>query len=335
MSSSRNCLLRVILTVSAAFVTTSLLAQNIDVFVDPSVSAPDAAHFPTVQMALDHAPDVSPTGRLILHIAPGVYRERVSVSQLRPRTTFLGTGKGPADVVITAAQYAKISGGTFFSETVQIDGDSFQADNVTFENSAGAVGQAVAIFVNADRAVFKHCRFLGDQDTLLANHGRQFYTDSYIRGGVDFIFGNAAAVVDHSEIHIIRPGYLTAQSRTAADQSTGYVIDHSRVTADDLGEKTFYLGRPWRAYARVVFMHTELPASLNPAGWAPWPVNTPDPGATTFYGEYANSGPGANTSSRVPWSHQLTAEQAAPFAAERFLTGPDHWDPVADAAKLP
>lgn len=311
------------------------MAQDVHVRVDGTLEAASGVSaFPTIQMALDHAPQPGAGGRLYLHVAPGTYHERVWVSQLRPRTTLLGTGADPSRVVITAAQSAKVAGGTFFTETVEVNGDGFEADNVTFENAAGPVGQALAIAVNADRAVFKHCRFFGDQDTLFANYGRQYYVNSYISGGVDFIFGNAAAVFEQSEIHIIRPGYLTAQSRTVPNEVTGYVIDHSRITADDLGGKAFFLGRPWRAYARVVYMHTGMSAQLDPRGWAAWSSNTPDV-RTPFFAEYANYGQGAKTTDRAPWSHQLTAAEAKAFEPRRFLAGADGWDPVAEAAKLP
>ncbi len=312
-----------------------LKAQDVHVHVSPTSTGTTAStdDFPTIQMALDHAPDVGPRGRLYLHIAPGTYRERVWVSPLRARTTLLGTGSDPSEVVITAAQNAKTSQSTFFSETVEVNADGFQADNITFENTAGNTGQAVAIAVHSDRAIFIRCRFLGDQDTLLANFVRQYYVDSYIRGGVDFIFGNAAAVFEKSEIHIIRPGYLTAQSRTQPTQATGFVFQSSRVTADDFDGKAFYLGRPWRLYSRVVFLDTELPASLSPEGWSPWKRG--DEPRKTFYAERNSLGPGARPESRVPWSHQLTARQATPFATRRFLSGKDHWNPVREAANLP
>ncbi len=315
---------------------TAAQAQDVHVDVSPSSKGDTTStkDFPTIQMALDHAPEPGPGGRLFLHIAPGTYYERVWVSPLRPRTTFLGTGGDPSQVVITAAQSAKTAGGTFFTETVAIHGEDFQADNLTFENSAGPVGQAVAVAVNADRAIFKHCRFLGDQDTLFANAGRQFYTDSYIAGGVDFIFGNATAVFTHREIHILRPGYLTAQSRTAPTQTTGYVFTHSRITAGDLGGKPFYLGRPWRAFSRVIFLATEMPETLSPQGWAPWTSNAPTP-ETAYYAEFGNTGPGARTDQRVPWSHRLSAAEAKLFETRIFLGGADHWDPEAEAAKLP
>jgi pectinesterase len=242
--------------VAAVLATVAANAQDIHVRVSPDSAGTTTSsdEFPAIQMALDHAPQPGVGGRLYLHLAPGVYHERVIVTQNRPRTTILGMGARPGDVVITASQNAKSAGGTFFSSTVEIYGGEFEADNVTFENAAGNTGQAVAITVRSDQSVFKHCRFLGNQDTLFADFGRQYYVNSYIEGGVDFIFGNAAAVFDDSEIHIIRPGYLTAQSRTSPGQTTGYVFRHVRITAADLGGKDFYLGRPWRPFSRVIFL---------------------------------------------------------------------------------
>ena len=311
------------------------VAQDVHVRVslDSHGDTSSTNDFPTIQMAMDHAPDPGRDGRLYLHIAPGIYRERVWVARRRARTTFLGTGHDPSDVVITAGKNASASGGTFFTQTVEVTADEFQADNITFENSAGNTGQALAIAVSSDRAVFKHCRFLGDQDTLFADYGRQYYVDSYISGGVDFIFGNAQAVIDRSEIHILRPGYLTAQSRTTASQPMGYVITHSRVTAADLGGRTFFLGRPWRAFARVIFMETELPASLDPLGWKDWKSNAPVP-ADVFFAEFRNTGPGS-AGTRVPWAQELSPAQAAAFQPRHFLKGADNWDSIAAAARLP
>ncbi|MES2392086.1 MAG: pectinesterase family protein, partial [Acidobacteriota bacterium] len=211
--------------------TTSLFASNVDaqdvhVKVDPNGggSIASADNFPTIQNALDHAPQ-APHGRIYIEIVPGTYHERINVTRLRPRLTLIGLGKSPSDVVITNSLNAKTAGGTYFTETAQINADDFEADNITFANTAGPTGQAVAAVVRSDRAVFKHCRFLSDQDTLFADFGRQYYVDSYIEGGVDFIFGNATAVFDHVELHSNGPGFLTAQSRTAPTQTTGYVID--------------------------------------------------------------------------------------------------------------
>jgi pectinesterase len=334
-------------------------SQDIHVRVDPHGpgSTASTTDYTSIQQALDHAPQAAAPHRTIIQIVPGIYHERIDVTRNRPRITLFGLGKSPEDVVITNSLNAKQAGGTFLTATADIEGDDFVADNLTFENSArpitgvpgepargGGAGQAVAAAVRSDRALFKHCRFLGDQDTLFADFGRQYYVDSFIQGGVDFIFGNATAVFDHDTISEIRNGQITAQSRTALDQTTGYVIDHSRITHDPVppppgksASTGFGLGRPWRLYSRVIVMNTELPADLNPAGWSAW--NSHD--TTTplaFYAEYNNSGPGANTSQRVSWSHQLTAKEAAAFAPKLFLHGADdqpHWDPIAEAARLP
>ena len=347
----------------ALLICTAIAAHAMDVHVRVYPDAPHAnpgdeslTIFPTIQNALDHHPFATPNpdgtpGRVFIEIAPGIYHERVIVTQNHNNITLLGMGKSPSDVVITNSLNAKTAGGTFFTETVEINGTGFEADNITFENAAGNTGQAVAVANRGDRSIFKHCRFLGHQDTLFADYGRQYYLDSYIEGGVDFIFGNATAVFDHSELHANGPGYLTAQSRTSPDQTTGYVILNSRVTSglnhdaspmdaatpgaasSASAHNTIGLGRPWRAYSRVVYINTELPADLNPLGWNNW--NNPANEKTAWYAESNSTGPGASPSTRVPWSHQLTPAQAKPFLPATFLGAKDNWNPEAEAAKLP
>jgi pectinesterase len=338
-------------------------AADVHVRVDPSArpAAPGnekRTTFPTIQNALDHHPFATPDahgkpGRVFIEIVPGTYRERVIVTQNHTNITFIGLGKTPDEVVITNSLNAKTAGGTFFTETVEVNGAGFEADNITFENTAGNTGQAVAVADRSDRSIFKHCRFLGHQDTLFADYGRQYYVDSYIEGGVDYIFGNAAAVFDRDELHSNGPGFVTAQSRTAPDQPTGYVILNSRVTADlnappidpnapgavstASARRMIGLGRPWRAYSRVVYINTSLPEEMNPAGWNNW--GNPANESTAYYAESNSTGPGASPATRVPWSHQLTPAEAKPYLPATFLagpkTGPDHWNPIAEAAKLP
>ena len=214
------------------------LAADVHVRVDPSARAAQPGNenlttFPTIVNALDHHPFATPNpdgtpGRVYIEIVPGIYHERVIVTQNHNNITLIGLGKSPADVVITNSLNARTAGGTFFTETVEINGTGFEADNITFENAAGNTGQAVAVADRGDRSIFKHCRFLGHQDTLFADYGRQYYVDSYIEGGVDYIFGNAAAVFDRDELHSNGPGFITAQSRTSPDQPTGYVILNSQ-----------------------------------------------------------------------------------------------------------
>ncbi|MGA2649876.1 MAG: pectinesterase family protein [Terracidiphilus sp.] len=325
-------------------------AQDVHVRVSPDVTTgiEGTTEFPTIQMAMDHHPfaGIGPggkPGRVFIEIAPGTYHERVIVTQNHSNITLLGMGKSPDEVVITNSLNAKQAGGTFFTETVEINGTGFEADNITFKNTAGNTGQAVAVAVRADRAIFKRCRFLGHQDTLFADYGRQYYVNSYIEGGTDFIFGNATAVFDRSEIHASAPGYLTAQSRTSPNQPTGYVILNSKVTSGIVHSATSgpattqkegtSLGRPWRPFSRVVYIDTELCADVIAQGWSAWGKTPGDPQA--WYAEFSSTGPGANPSGRVQWAHQLTAAEAAQFKPRVFLAGTDHWDAEAEAEKLP
>jgi len=338
-------------------------AADVHVRVDPSAphanpGSENLSTFPTIVNALDHHPFATPNpdgtpGRVFIEIVPGTYRERVIVTQNHNNITLIGLGKSPNEVVITNSLNARVAGGTFFTETVEINATGFEADNITFENTAGNTGQAVAVADRGDRSIFKHCRFLGHQDTLFADFGRQYYVDSYIEGGVDYIFGNAAAVFDRDELHSNGPGFVTAQSRTAPDQPTAYVILNSKVTADvntppidpnspgaastASARRSIGLGRPWRTYSRVIYINTWLPAEMNPAGWNNWGQATNE--STAYYAESNSTGPGASPSTRVPWSHQLTPAEAKQYLPETFLAGPrkgpDHWDPIAEAARLP
>ncbi len=328
-------------------------AQDVHVRVSPDVKTgiEGVIEFPTIQNALDHHPFAGPGGRVFLEIAPGTYRERVIVTQNHQNITFVGMGKTPEETVITNSLNAKTAGGTFFTETAEINGDGFEADNLTFENAAGNTGQAVAAAVRADRAVFKHVRFLGHQDTLFADYGRQYYLECFITGGVDYIFGNATAVFDRSELNSNGPGFVTAQSRTSADQTTGYVILNSRVTSSI--EKTapamdssapgarsavsarraIGLGRPWRPYSRVVYLGTSMTEDVIAAGWNNWGKTSNE--STAYYGESGNTGPGAATAGRAAWAHQLTSEETDAYRPANFLRGKDGWNAEAAAAKLP
>lgn len=347
---------RLIAVASVVFVIIARAdAADIHIKVDPSAPAASPGQenrtvFPTIQNALDHHPLATGGGRVFIEITPGTYHERIIVTQNHPNVTLLGLGKKPEDTIITNSLNAKTAGGTFFTETAEINGPGFEADNLTFENTAGNTGQAVAVANRSDRSIFKHCRILGHQDTLFADYGRQYYVDSYIEGGVDYIFGNASAVFERDELHSNGPGFVTAQSRTSPEQNTGYVIVDSRVTAalsasapptagaagaasTASAHNSIGLGRPWRPYARVIYIRTALAAEVAPGGWNNW--GNPANEATAYFAEFQSAGPGASSSTRVPWSHKLTAEQAKQYATMLFLRGPDRWDPVAEAAKLP
>ncbi len=291
------------------------------------VAQDGSGDYPTVQNAVDHAFDrvLAPTAaRLIIEIRPGIYHERVRVPHDRPRVTFLG--QDAQSTVITYGLGAKDVGGTFFSATVDINADEFEAQNITFENSYGSGTQAVAISVHSDRAVFRNCRFLGMQDTLYAASGRQYYADSYIAGHVDFIFGNAAAVFDRCEIHSRGAGYIAAESRTMPEGAQGFVFDHCRLTAD-AGVHDVFLGRPWRNYSRVVFLDCWMGAHIRPEGWNNWNKEAAE--KTAWFAECGSVGPGGSAAGRVKWARQLTAAEAREFSPEVFLRGADGWNPLA------
>lgn len=289
------------------------------------VAKDGTGNYTTVQAAIN-AVAANNNQHVVIYIKNGVYNEVVTVPSNKPHITLFGQSSG--STIITFNNYsgkAKPDGtlyGTGDSATVLVSAADFNAVNIAFENSHGSGAQAVAIRVNGDRAVFYNCHFLGYQDTLYAdNLGRQYYVNSYIRGAVDFIFGNATAVFDTVEVHTVGTGFITAQSRTSSSQTSGYVFTNSNLTTASTSYKT-YLGRPWRPYSRVVYLNTTMAGHITPAGWDNW-GNTANE-ATAYYAEYNSSGAGANPSARVSWSHQLTSSQASAYSTANFLNQ-DGW----------
>jgi pectinesterase len=315
---------RAFLAATGLVAATSLRAQSSagPAVIRAVVALDGSGDFPTVQRAVDHILDHAPRdlSRAFLEIRPGVYRERVNVPRDKVNFTFAGTDA--ASTVITANVSAAAAGGTFFSQVVEVNADSFEARNITFENTFGVGSQAVALSVHSDRATFRNCRFLGWQDTLYAAWGRQYYRDCYIEGHVDFIFGNAAAVFDRCQIHSRDKGYIAAPSRTAPDQPTGLIFRQCRLTAEPR-LKGVFLGRPWRDFARTVYIDCWMGDHIRPEGWDNWGISARE--KTAWFAESGSSGPGANPAARVPWARDLTPAMAADFAPENFLKGPDGW----------
>lgn len=311
----------------------SLLAaaflQAADVRPDAVVALDGSGQYTSVQAAIDVAPMVTdPAGhRWVILVKPGTYHERIYVQRERGHIEILG--EDAAKTTIAFGLHAQQTGpdgkpiGTFRTPTVQIDGDGMIWENITFANTAGPVGQALALRADGDRLVFRHCRFLGWQDTILVNRGRDYFADCYVEGHVDFIFGGATAYFDHCHIHCLGNGYITAAS-TPKGQPYGFVFADCTVTAAP-GVKT-YLGRPWRDFARTIFLRTELPAAVHPEGWNNW--KKPHAEKTTFYADYESTGPGANPSARVPWAKKLDADQVAPLTPSGVLAGDDGWNPT-------
>lgn len=318
------------LAIGLGYVATLFALQASPRTVRVVVAANGTGNFRTIQQAIDHAPDEK-NGRLIIAIRPGVYRERVRIPETRRRVTLLGMGKNPQDTVITYNMSAAAAGGTFFSSTVDVQGEGFEASNLTIENSYGPGSQAVALSLQSDRAVLRRCRLIGWQDTLYAESGRQYYDRCFIQGAVDFIFGDARAVFNRCVVESAGRGYVTAESRTNPQGAGGYVLYHSRLIGA-AGVDHVYLGRPWRAYARVIYVDCWIGSQIVPAGWDNWHNAANE--KTAWFAEYHSAGPGASTSDRVAWAHKLTGAEAAKFAPRIFLAGTDGWNPVLEEKSM-
>jgi pectinesterase len=291
------------------------------------VAADGSGRFKSIQEAINAAPQTSSaTEPWTIHVRPGNYHEIVYVQREKHFVRLVGDD--PLATTISYGLYASLPGqdgkpiGTFHTPTVWIDADDFVMENLTVANSAGAVGQALALRVDGDRVSFLRCRFLGWQDTILANRGRQYFGRCTVQGAVDFIFGGATSFFDRCEIDCVGNGYITAAS-TPAGQPFGLVF--SRCTISGLGGVQTYLGRPWRPYADVVFLNTQMSAVVRPAGWHNW--NQPEREKTSRFVEFGSYGPGANTPARAAWSKTLPAPEATEVGPESVLSGTDHWKP--------
>jgi len=301
--------------------------------IDIIVAADGSGQFKSVQEAIMSVPAGSASNPVVIHIKPGTYKELIYIQH--EKRFFRLIGEDAKTTILTFDLHANIVGkdgkpiGTFRTPSAVIDADDFMAENITFENSAGPVGQALAIRVDGDRAVFRRCRFLGWQDTVFLNRGRQYFEDCYITGHVDFIFGAATAFFERCHIHCLRSGYITAASTYDYDPY-GFVFSHCNITGEP--DVKTYLGRPWRDFSNVIFLNTEMSDVVRAEGWHNW--NLPAREKTARYAEFNSSGSGANPKSRVPWSRQLASAQAQVITAKRVLGGIDGWNPSTPTAPL-
>jgi pectin methylesterase-like acyl-CoA thioesterase len=215
--------------------------------------------------------------------------------------------------------------GTFRTYTVKGEGSDITFKNLTIENNAPQLGQAVALHTEGDRLRFVHCRFLGNQDTIYtgAERTRLYFSHCYIEGTTDFIFGPSTALFDDCELRSKRNSYITAAS-TPRGVPFGYVFRRCKLTAAP-GVTQVYLGRPWRPYGAVAFLHCEMGSHIRPEGWQNW--GNPANEQTARYAEYGNTGPGANTEGRVGWSKLLTPEEASGYTPEHLFRRCDDWRP--------
>lgn len=296
------------------------------------VAKDGSGDFLSVQEAINAVPDFRKNVRTTILVKRGVYKEKIVIPASKINLSLIGENGS----VLSYDDYAdKLNcfgekTGTSGSASCYIYAPDFYAENLTFENTSGPVGQAVACFVSADRAYFKHCRFLGWQDTLYT-YGkgcRQYYEDCYIEGTVDFIFGWSTAVFNRCHIHSKTKGYVTAPS-TDQGQKYGYVFYDCRLTADE-GVTGVYLSRPWRPYAQAVFVRCDLGGHIMPAGWNNW--GNVENEKTAFYAEYQSRGAGANPKARASFSHQLHNLEG--YTMEEVLAGTDGWNPMKNGNAL-
>jgi len=305
---------------------------------DIIVALDGSGNYKTIQEAVNSVRDFGQ--RVTIHIKKGIYHEKLVVPTWKTQITLLGEDK--ENTIITNNDYSGklIPGGkdmfgkekftTFNSYTVLVQGNDFIAKNLTIENTSGRVGQAVALHIEGDRCVIENCRILGNQDTLYVSNeaSRQYYKDCFIEGTTDFIFGEATCVFQSCTIKNLMNSYTTAASTTQR-QKFGYVFFDCKLIADTSVHMAF-LGRPWRSYAKTVYLRCELGSHIIPEGWDPWKGDNMflDKDKTAYYAEYKSTGPGANPKARVAWSHQLTDKGAKEYTLENIFGGRDTWNPV-------
>ena len=297
------------------------------------VSADGHGDYMTVQEGIDACPDYSHKEITRILIRSGVYKEMVSIPHTKFRLYI--KGEGAENTLITYDKYAKalwpgrdIAVGTSGSASVYIHSSYVTFEDIGFENSAGEgkeIGQAVAVFTDGDFLFFNRCRFIGNQDTLYTygRYGkfggikRNYYKDCYIEGTTDFIFGPSICYFEDCTIHSKKNSYVTAAS-TLEGQPYGYVFVRCRLTAAP-GITKCYLGRPWGAYAKTVFIDCELGAHILPEGWHDWEKEgKPDTKKNSYYAEYGSTGPGAR-GPRVKWAHTLRERDLKNYTFEKVM----------------
>lgn len=286
-----------------------------------TVAADGSGDYKSIGQAINMFRAYSPVP-LKLHIKNGIYHEKIVMPHWLTNITIDGESKDK-----TIISYEDFSGkplpngmdsatgrdkfSTFNSYTLFVQGNDVTIKNLTIQNTAGRVGQAVALHIEGDRVSIENCNLLGNQDTLLTanDSSRQYFYKCFIEGTTDFIFGPATAVFEDCTIKSLTNSYITAAS-TKQPQKFGYVFLNCKLIANEEATKVF-LGRPWRPYARTVYINTEMGKHINPEGWDNW--RNEENEKTAFYAEYQSKGDGANTKDRAKWSHQLTKAEAKEY----------------------
>ena len=270
----------------------------------------------------------------VIYVKNGTYKEKLIIPSWLQNIEICG--ESAENTIITYDDHANIQivlgtaeprtqpMGTFRTYTLKIEGNAITLKNITIENNAARLGQAVALHTEGDRLVFINCRFIGHQDTVYTGVAgtRLFFKDCYICGTTDFIFGPSTAWFENCTIESLINSYVTAAS-TPKDQPYGYVFNNCRLIAQPEATKV-YLGRPWRDYGYTLFMNCDLGKHIRPEGWHNWEKHREQ---TARYLEYNNHGDGAKTTERVGWSRQLTKKEASKITPENVFRQETSWLP--------
>jgi len=296
------------------FLQNSLICQQYATYI--VVSKNGDGDYTTIQEAVNSCKSF-PDKRITIYVKKGVYREKIVIHSWNTKISLIGEDRDSTIITYNDAA-GKIKNGTFYTYTLKVCGNDFIAENLTIENTAGEVGQAVALHVEADRVIIKNCNIKGNQDTLFASGegSRQYYQNCYIEGTTDYIFGPATAIFEKCILHSKKDSYITAAS-TNENIKFGFVFIECKLTFAENISKV-YLGRPWRKYAKTVFINCDLGDNIAPEGWKEWANN--ENLSTTFYAEYRCYGSSANSAKRVAWSHQLTNKQAKMYKIENIFS---------------
>lgn len=283
-----------------------------------TVALDGSGNFTKIQDAINACPSF-PYEKVTVFVKNGIYNEKVRIPEWNTHVALVGESKENT-IISFDDNFSKINTGrnsTFFTYTVLVEGDDFSASNITFKNASGDNGQAIALSVVANRAKVVNCNILGNQDTLYLSgkNAKQYFKDCYIEGTTDFIFGSATALFENCEIHSIKNSYITAAS-TPQDTTFGFVFKNCKLTAEPAATAV-YLGRPWRIYAKTVYINCDMGNHIRAEGWHNW--SKPEAEKNAFYAEYNCKGEGFQPTKRVVWSHQLSKKEAEKYTIENIL----------------
>jgi pectinesterase len=317
------------------FLFLGLYAQeSSEVYRSIIVDKSGAGDFTEIQKAINSTRDLGP-GFVEIHIKNGTYTEKLEIPTWKHKIRLIGEDREKTIIINNdySGKKDSITGetlSTFTSYTLLVSGDEIEIRNLTVKNSSCGEGQAVALHVEGDKFVAKNVNIIGCQDTIYAATGgsRQYYKNCYIEGTTDFIFGEATVVFQNCVIMSLKNSFITAAA-TTPNQEYGFVFLNCELTAGN-GVSEVYLGRPWRPFAKTVFINSEFGDHILPKGWDAWEGDAmfPDKEKTTFYAEYNNSGPGAETSNRVKWPKKLSKKEAKKYTPANIFNREDSWNPA-------